>query len=81
MTWAEEFARGYDEWTAGVTDDIDFYVGLAVEAAGPVVELAIGSGRGPCRSLWRRVDRSSVWTLRRPCSNRRDAAPTKRVSS
>ena len=45
MTWAEEFARGYDEWTAGVTDDIDFYVGLAVEAAGPVVELAIGSGR------------------------------------
>jgi SAM-dependent methyltransferase len=45
MTWAEEFAHGYDEWTAGVTDDIDFYVGLAVEAAGPVVELAIGSGR------------------------------------
>ena len=45
MTWAEEFSHGYDEWTAGVTEDIDFYVGLAAEAGGPVVELAIGSGR------------------------------------
>jgi hypothetical protein len=30
---------------AGVTADIGFYVGLAREADGPVVELAIGSGR------------------------------------
>jgi len=45
MTWPEEFAEGYDEWTAGVTADIDFYVGLAGEADGPIVELAIGSGR------------------------------------
>jgi len=45
MTWAEEFSHGYDDWTAAVTEDIDFYVGLAVEADGPVVELAIGSGR------------------------------------
>ena len=45
MTWAEEFSHGYDDWTAAVTEDIDFYVGLAVEAGGPVVELAIGSGR------------------------------------
>jgi SAM-dependent methyltransferase len=45
MTWAEEFSQGYDDWTAGVTDDIGFYVGLALEAGGPVVELAIGSGR------------------------------------
>jgi SAM-dependent methyltransferase len=45
MTWAEEFSHGYDDWTAGVTEDIGFYVGLAVEAGGPVVELAIGSGR------------------------------------
>ena len=45
MTWPEEFSHGYDDWTAGVTEDIDFYVGLAVEAVGPVVELAVGSGR------------------------------------
>jgi SAM-dependent methyltransferase len=45
MTWPEEFSRGYDEWTAGVTADIGFYVGLANEADGPIVELAVGSGR------------------------------------
>ena len=45
MTWAEEFSSGYDDWTVGITADIDFYVGLAGEAGGPIVELAIGSGR------------------------------------
>jgi ubiquinone/menaquinone biosynthesis C-methylase UbiE len=45
MTWPEEFAKGYDQWTADVTADIDFYVGLALESEGPIVELAIGSGR------------------------------------
>src|SRR4051794_34792686 len=45
MTWPEEFAGGYDQWTAGVTADIEFYVALAREADGPIVELAIGSGR------------------------------------
>ena len=45
MTWPEEFADGYDEWTAGVNADIGFYVRLAGEADGPIVELAVGSGR------------------------------------
>jgi SAM-dependent methyltransferase len=45
MTWPEEFADRYDEWTAGVTADIAFYVELAGEANGPIVELAVGSGR------------------------------------
>jgi len=45
MTWPEEFADRYDEWTAGVTADIVFYVELAGEANGPIVELAVGSGR------------------------------------
>jgi SAM-dependent methyltransferase len=45
MTWPEQFSHGYDERTAGVTADIGFYVGLAREADGPIVELAIGSGR------------------------------------
>jgi len=45
MTWPDEFAEGYDQWTAGLTADVDFYVGLARESDGPIVELAIGSGR------------------------------------
>jgi ubiquinone/menaquinone biosynthesis C-methylase UbiE len=39
------FADIYDEWSAPMTDDIPFYVELAREADGPVVELAVGSGR------------------------------------
>src|SRR5206468_7153422 len=45
MSWAEGFARVYDEWSAPMTDDVPFYVELAREADGPLVELAIGSGR------------------------------------
>ncbi len=45
MSWPEEFAARYDEWSARMTADVPFYVGLAVDAAGPLVELAVGSGR------------------------------------
>jgi ubiquinone/menaquinone biosynthesis C-methylase UbiE len=45
MSWDEAFARRYDEWSAPMTADIAFYVALAHEADGPIVELAIGSGR------------------------------------
>lgn len=45
MSWDEAFAVRYDEWAAPITADIPFYVGLAREADGPIVELAIGSGR------------------------------------
>jgi SAM-dependent methyltransferase len=45
MSWDEAFARRYDEWSAEMTEDVPFYVGLAREADGPVVELAIGNGR------------------------------------
>jgi SAM-dependent methyltransferase len=41
----DPFAAIYDEWAALMTEDIDFYVELAREADGPVVELAVGSGR------------------------------------
>ena len=43
VVWPEAFSQGYDERTAAVTADIGFYVGLAREADGPVVELGIGS--------------------------------------
>ena len=45
MSWDEAFAVDYDEWSAGMTQDIAFYVQLAREADGPVVELAVGNGR------------------------------------
>jgi trans-aconitate methyltransferase len=42
MSWDEAFARRYDEWSAHMTEDIRFYVELAREADGPLVELATG---------------------------------------
>jgi ubiquinone/menaquinone biosynthesis C-methylase UbiE len=45
MSWDEAFADRYEEWSADMTSDVAFYVGLARQAAGPLVELAIGTGR------------------------------------
>ena len=45
VSWDEAFADRYDEWSAGMTADVAFYVELARQAEGPVVELAIGNGR------------------------------------
>jgi SAM-dependent methyltransferase len=45
VSWDEQFAARYDEWAAGMTADVPFYVGLAAETDGPLVELAVGSGR------------------------------------
>jgi predicted O-methyltransferase YrrM len=45
MSWDEAFADRYEEWSAQMTADIAFYVGLARAADGPLVELAIGTGR------------------------------------
>jgi SAM-dependent methyltransferase len=44
-TWDETFADRYAEWSAGMTADVAFYVDVAREADGPLVELAIGNGR------------------------------------
>lgn len=45
MTWDEQFATRYHEWSAGMTEDVPFYVDLASEVDGPLVELAVGNGR------------------------------------
>jgi SAM-dependent methyltransferase len=45
MSWDEAFGNRYDEWSAHMTADVAFYVELAREADGPLVELAIGNGR------------------------------------
>ena len=41
----DPIARLYDDWSRSVTEDVDFYVDLAREAGGPVVELGVGTGR------------------------------------
>ena len=45
MSWDERLSDRYDEWAADMTEDVPFYVRLAQEADGPVVELAVGNGR------------------------------------
>jgi ubiquinone/menaquinone biosynthesis C-methylase UbiE len=45
MSWDEAFSDRYEEWSAGMTADVSFYVQLACETDGPLVELAIGNGR------------------------------------
>ncbi len=45
MSWDERFAARYDEWSAPMTEDVPFYVELARQAEGPLVELAVGNGR------------------------------------
>jgi SAM-dependent methyltransferase len=45
MSWDEAFAERYEEWSAPMTADVPFYVELARQADGPLVELAIGNGR------------------------------------
>jgi ubiquinone/menaquinone biosynthesis C-methylase UbiE len=45
MSWPEAFAEDYDACSASMTADIAFYVELAREASGPLVELAVGTGR------------------------------------
>jgi ubiquinone/menaquinone biosynthesis C-methylase UbiE len=41
----DAFASIYDVWAAHMTEDVAWYVELAREADGPVVELAVGNGR------------------------------------
>jgi SAM-dependent methyltransferase len=45
MSWDEGFAAHYERWAASMTEDVPFYVSLAEEADGPIVELAVGNGR------------------------------------
>jgi SAM-dependent methyltransferase len=45
LSWDEAFSHRYDEWSAHMTEDVAFYVELAQEADGPLVELAVGNGR------------------------------------
>jgi len=41
----DSIARLYDPWSSSVTEDVQFYVDLAKETGGTVVELGVGTGR------------------------------------
>lgn len=45
MALYDSIAEIYDPWSASVVEDIAFYVEEARRCGGPVVELAVGSGR------------------------------------
>jgi SAM-dependent methyltransferase len=45
MSWDEAFSHRYEEWSAPMMADIPFYVELARQAEGPILELAVGNGR------------------------------------
>src|SRR5580765_4802202 len=41
----DTIARIYDPWSVSVREDVGFYVDEALASGGPVVELAVGTGR------------------------------------
>jgi len=45
MALYDRIASFYDPWSRSVTEDVDFYVEQALASGGPVVELAVGTGR------------------------------------
>jgi SAM-dependent methyltransferase len=45
MSEYDAWAPVYDRWAVNMPDDVTHYVSLAHEAEGPIVELAVGSGR------------------------------------
>jgi SAM-dependent methyltransferase len=45
MSSYDSIAALYDPWSRSVTEDVDFYVAEARKAAGPIVELGVGTGR------------------------------------
>src|SRR5204863_470419 len=45
MSSYDAFAPIYDDWASHMSEDVAFYIELAREAGGPVVELGVGNGR------------------------------------
>jgi SAM-dependent methyltransferase len=41
----DAWAPVYDEWASDMTEDVAYYVELARQADGPIIELMVGSGR------------------------------------
>ena len=81
-SWYDAWADRYAESSNGDSADVRFYVGLAREADGPLVELAVGTGRVaiPVAQATGRSCRSGL-TLRVGCSRRHECARLSRESS
>jgi SAM-dependent methyltransferase len=45
VTLYDRIAQFYEPWSRSVTEDVGFYVDRALASGGPVVELAVGTGR------------------------------------
>ena len=45
MSAYDKIARLYDPWSRSVVEDVPFYVDEALRSGGPVLELAVGTGR------------------------------------
>jgi len=45
MALYDKIASFYDPWSRSVTEDVGFYIDHALASGGPVVELAVGTGR------------------------------------
>jgi SAM-dependent methyltransferase len=45
VTLYDRIAAFYDPWSRSVTEDVELYVDHALASGGPVVELAVGTGR------------------------------------
>jgi hypothetical protein len=59
---AAALARLYDLDLADDPGDLDLYLALADRVDGPILELAVGTGRS------RPATKSRAWTSTRPCS-------------
>ena len=80
MTLYDRIAGIYDPWSRSVTEDVDFYVERALAVDGPVVELAVGTGRIAIPVARRGHATSSASTPRRRCSPSRVRRPTRPAS-
>ena len=61
MSAYDAFAPIYEDWASIMTEDVPFYVELAREADGSVVELAVGTGR-VAREIARATGRRVIGT-------------------
>src|SRR5258708_36977699 len=78
MSGDEAFATRYEEWSAQMPADVPFYIELARQADGPVVELAMGTGRVAipvAKAIGRRVIgiASSPAMLKQACARAAEA--------
>ena len=81
MTLYDRIAPFYDPWSRSVTEDVGFYVDHALASGGPVVELAVGTGRIAVRIAQAGVQVIGVDSSRGDARRRPRAAGTRPASA